>query len=119
MFIENTDSLKKSKQVYKPGSVSVLRQISIIYLLLTSLSGFSSLPPGIRRAALICFLICIKKQSPGIFGLSTHKVYPAKLSPVLPVGSYPAFSPLPRIKRGGNFLWHFLFFCCYSKRPSR
>jgi hypothetical protein len=44
-----------------------------------------------------------------IFGLATHKVYPHPVSPRCTVGSYPTFSPLPRLSRGGYFLWHFLF----------
>ena len=51
-------------------------------------------------------------SSPGVFGLSTHKVYPCRLSPNDSVGSYPAFSPLPDLPKqalGGCFLWHWLF----------
>ena len=44
-----------------------------------------------------------------IFGLATHKVYPLAVSPRRTVGSYPTFSPLPRLSRGGYFLWHLLF----------
>jgi hypothetical protein len=43
-----------------------------------------------------------------IFGLATHKVYPLAVSPRPAVGSYPTFSPLPRLSRGGYFLWHLL-----------
>ena len=48
---------------------------------------------------------------PGIFGLSTHKVYPLLQSPAAGVSPYLTFSPLPfPVNRdlGGYFLWHFL-----------
>jgi hypothetical protein len=54
-----------------------------------------------RRAALI----------PDLFGLSTRKVYPSRLSPAQAVSSYLTISPLPRIfqYKAVSFLWHFLF----------
>ncbi len=49
-------------------------------------------------------------STPGIFGLSTHKVYPPDMSPYRAVSSYLTFSPLSRHKcRDGYFLWHYLF----------
>jgi hypothetical protein len=47
-------------------------------------------------------------SNPGIHGLATHEVYPRAMSPPHGVSSYLTFSPLPRLKRGGNFLWHLL-----------
>jgi len=35
----------------------------------------------------------------GIFGFATHKVYPSAMLPQRTVGSYPTFSPLPRMGR--------------------
>lgn len=47
---------------------------------------------------------------PGIFGLATRKVYPVPVSPPLPVGSYPTFSPLPRPLQAGAVI--FCGTCC-------
>jgi hypothetical protein len=67
--------------------------------------------PGIHAGSMMSVNAFQESVCPdrNIFGLATHKVYPHPVSPRCTVGSYPTFSPLPRLGRGGNFLWHFLF----------
>ena len=44
-----------------------------------------------------------------LHGISACKVYPRHTSLYEAVGSYPTFSPLPRLWRDGYFLWHCLY----------
>ncbi len=88
----------KQQQFCKPGSVSVLQRIPVIYLVPPSPAESNGLPPGLGG----------QPSVPGIFGLSTHKVYPPGRSPCPAVSSYLTFSPLSRLGRDGYFLWHCL-----------
>jgi len=54
------------------------------------------------------FSCCLSGSKRNLLGLATRKVYPDRLSPAGPVGSYPTFSPLSRQRRDGYFLWHWL-----------
>ena len=68
---------------------------SIIYLGPSSLAASNDLPPGHRASN--PYSNRLHGTTPGIFGLSTHKVYPYAASLQHSVGSYPAFSPLPHL----------------------
>ena len=71
---------------YKPSSVPPLREASIIYLRLRSLAASSNLPPDIGRATLNCrYMRSCNPQG----------VLPVNIAATA-VGSYPAFSPLPK-----------------------
>jgi hypothetical protein len=55
-------------------------------------TALSAYPPGAPQAELI------RADQPGLFGLSTRKVYHASAVTSEAVGSYPAFSPFPILK---------------------
>lgn len=87
-------SSKKKQQFCKQDPVSRRTGTSVIYLHRLSPDGFSDLPlpaplAGTGRATRL-------RRVRNILGLSTHEVYPNRLSPAGPVVSYTAFSPLPR-----------------------
>jgi hypothetical protein len=93
------------KQVCKPDSVPDSHLVSIIYLVPALLQESISLPPGSGRAVLFANR---RLTIPGIFGLSTHKVYPPDVSPHRDVSFYLTFSPLSipiAIGTDGYFLW--------------
>lgn len=56
-------------------------------------------PPGVGRAALVASSRHKRRDKtiPGIFDLSTHKVFPPGMSPYRRVSSYLAISPLSRL----------------------
>jgi len=84
-------------QACKPGSVSQLLGILIIYLRdLPADSGEYLLPEGIVD----------------LFDLAARKVYHAPSVTLRAVGSYPTFSPSPRRNKAVYFLWH----CLLPKR---
>ncbi len=97
-------------QVCKPNSVIPEKTgTAIIYLIPTLLSEFSGLPEEIESEQLS------SGKNRNLFCLTLHRVGFAVIpgNPGLPkgtsgittgaVGSYPAFSPLPRQNRGGIF----------------
>ena len=80
---------KIKKQACKPGSVP--EKVSIIYLVRLLPIGSSGLPPGIVRAALI-------RETPELPVYMALQLMRRTAFPVTrkAVGSYPAFSPLPK-----------------------
>ncbi len=78
---------KKSSRNYKPGSVSARKRISAIYLKLRLPVIFSNLPLDIGRAVL--------SSCRYIWSCNPSGVLPENVA-ISAVGSYPAFSPLPR-----------------------
>ncbi len=96
---------EKQQQSCKPGSVSVHHgSLSFIWTC-RHRQVLTAYPPGSGGQPSI----------PGIFGLSTHKVYPRRMSPHSVVSPYLTFSPLPRLRRDGYFLWHSLLNCGFPQ----
>jgi len=89
------------QQTCKPGSVRLVRVVFVIYLDFVSLRNSSDLPPDIGRAALhapvYMILQPIRRTARDITAAT--------------VGSYPAFSPLPRFPVA--------VILCYATQPSR
>ncbi len=76
------------KRVKKSRPISRVLSSSIIYLGLSLPKGSSNLPSELSEQLL----------NFGLFGLSTPKVYPKQLLPIISVSSYLTFSPSPDIK---------------------
>ena len=106
----STHGVVFQKQFCKRDSVIRQRRTSIIYLRPRSPGACSNLPipvpVGSGRAALYGMTSMPIRN---LFGLAAHEVYPPGMSPCRDVSSYLTFSPLPRLRRGGYFLWHLLF----------
>ena len=78
-------------QACKPGSVSRLLGLPIIYLVAASQPRSSSLPTPIYERATHRTFQCDR----GLFDLSARKVYHAVNVTIHPVSSYLTFSPFP------------------------
>jgi len=72
-------------RIYKPGSVSTGGCLSFIWGKCRHLP-LSAYPPRLSE----------QPSSLGLFGLSSHEVYPIQQLPAIPVSSYLTFSPLPQ-----------------------
>ena len=102
-------------QACKPGSVSRVSEILIIYLVLTVPSGSIGLPTPISG-------LTDKNGHSfyrGLFDLSTRKVYPAPFITVGTVGSYPTFSLSPQSDRIGSWLHFFCGTFCHLTISSK
>ena len=89
---------RKKQLVCKPGSVSYINKMSVIYLILPSPTGSSGLPSDVGRATLIMSVYMTLQLLRRTARHVTMRL----------VGSYPTFSPLLSLGReGGYFLLHY------------
>ena len=106
------EPFKKSLCICKPGPVSTLRRISIIYLAVPSPARSSDLPSGIERVVLIH--LAVKPRYTWSFspwGLPSHAARTACWWALTP-----PFHPYPVCTWRVKFLQHYLSLCGFSHK---